>query len=77
MQCRQPQEILAVLTDIQAAMLESGLSQAKAWTDLTQEVQEQYSALSRAVTTPATAAASPVEVAPMKPAAKAKASAAD
>jgi hypothetical protein len=48
LQCHQPQEILATLTDIQAAMLEGGLSQAKAWADLTQQVQEQYAALSKA-----------------------------
>lgn len=76
LQCRQPQEIFTILTDIQAAMLEGGLSQAKAWADLTQQVQEQHAALSRAAPRDAGKQAMTdehrVESQPARPAAKAK-----
>ncbi len=73
--CREPQEIFAILTEVQAAMLAGGMAQAQAWADLTQQMQEQYAALSRAAPGNAAKAASSghgVAPAHAKPAAKGK-----
>jgi hypothetical protein len=41
----QPEKLLTVHSEIMAALLEGGSSQAKTWVELTQKVQEQYGAL--------------------------------